>query len=77
VLDVGLVEGGLALVVDLLGGPEVDRGGGVHSDAGMSVFVVVGREESLTECAGVCREYSAIIASATHRTSAVRRQIWP
>ncbi|MFC6092669.1 hypothetical protein [Saccharothrix lopnurensis] len=49
----GAVEGALSLVADLIGGSEVDGRGGVHADAGVSVFVVVGEEEFLAERAGV------------------------
>ena len=55
VCGVGLVEGGLPLSVDLPGGVEVHRGGGVQPDSGVPVFVVVGQEEALAECAGVCQ----------------------
>jgi hypothetical protein len=40
------------LEVDLLGGAEVHRSRGVHSDPGMPVFVVVGQEEALASSAG-------------------------
>ena len=52
-LGVGLVEGGLALGADLLGGAEVHGCWGVHPDPGVPVFVVVGDEESVAERAGV------------------------
>ena len=42
---VGGVEGGLALGADLGGGAEVDRRGGMKSDPGGSVLVVVVGEE--------------------------------
>jgi hypothetical protein len=48
----GPVERGLSLEVDLLGGAEVHRSRGVHSDPGMPVFVVVGQEEALASSAG-------------------------
>ncbi len=53
VFGVGLVEGGLALGADLLGGAEVHGCGGVHPDPGMAVFVIVGCEECVAERAGV------------------------
>ena len=53
VLGVGAVEGALAVGSDLGGGAEVDRGGRVHADPGVAVFVVVGGEEPLAECACV------------------------
>jgi hypothetical protein len=53
-MGVGAVEGALAVGSDLGGGAEVDRGGGVHADPGVAVFVVVGGEESFAErpCVG-------------------------
>jgi hypothetical protein len=53
VLGVGAVECDLPLGSDLFGGAEVHRGGGVHPDPGVAVFVVVGGEETVTEHAGV------------------------
>lgn len=47
------VEGGLTVCPDLGRGVEVDRGGGVHADPGVAVFVVVGGEEPLAEPAGI------------------------
>jgi hypothetical protein len=55
-LRVGVVGGGkrvLPLLIDGLGGAEVDRGRGVPSDPGMPVDVVVLVEEAGAELAGV------------------------
>lgn len=49
----GGVEGGLAVCLDLIGGPEVDRRRGVEPDPGMAMVVVVVGEESLAEGPGV------------------------
>nr|WP_261576244.1 hypothetical protein [Frankia gtarii] len=49
----GAVEGGLAVGLDLVGGAEVDRGGGVERDPGMAMVMVVGGEETLAVGAGI------------------------
>ncbi len=53
VFGVGLVERGLPLGSDLLGGAEVHGGGCVHPDPGVAVFVVISYEEVVAKCAGV------------------------
>lgn len=50
---VGRVEGGLALLADLLGGAVVHRRWGVPADPGMSVLVVVSGEEAVAESSRV------------------------
>jgi hypothetical protein len=46
-------EGELLLRLDLLAGAEMYRRRGVHPDAGMPMFVVVGGKEPVAEDAGV------------------------
>ena len=53
VFGVGVVERDLPLGSDLFGGAEVHRGGGVHPDTGVSVFVIVSHKEAVAECAGI------------------------
>ena len=58
--QVGSVEDGLAFFPDGRSLAEVDHGGRQHTDAGMSMVVVIPGEESLAESVAVLKAAEAI-----------------
>ncbi len=84
-LGVGVVGGGESVLpglVDRAGGPEMDRGGGVPGDPGMTVDVVVLVEEAGAELPGVgergegCRELGQVLEGLVVSTNAGGGERW-